>query len=280
MIKSNNPPVFSRLFEISTRELIGPTDFVRASNGAPSKAVANATIASPNSLNPSRTEVTNPVIKLPSIVPREVAIFSRTGSPLSRNFSKLGNFSISAPTATANAPIAPIKVVRAVNAVTPINANGPTIAILISILVRLFIRVIISMDFVIAFSILSILDKIPINTINGMAMLVKARTPASAANANDPIKVNGINRSVNSAISNPSIMAFSFALFKLSIADNALATTQSENAITVKAITPANAPPIFPANLLSMATETDMASSNIDKEIAAEMLLSIGKLER
>ena len=89
----------------------------------------NSEISSPIltklSLNPSPI----PPMKFPTIVPMLPANCSSTGSPVSKNFCILGNFSISAPMPVAKSPIAAN---RTTKEPTPITAAGPNAPIIVS----------------------------------------------------------------------------------------------------------------------------------------------------
>ncbi len=181
---------------------------------------------------------TNADIRAATISPIPEAILIKISIPVSKNFSKTGNVSNSAPIATANAPVASIKTSNAANAATPINANGPTRAKTANITVSVFIRFVRASRFVMAFGRSSIHAISSININNGTARAVNARTPSKAPTTKLPIMVKGIRHNVNTPTNMDRARTLSKAFFIPSIEDRICTNKNSGNAITVSAKTP------------------------------------------
>ena len=212
-----------------------------------------------------------PPMKFPIIVPILPANCSSTGRPESKNFCKLGNLSINAPTATANVPITPIKAARPDIAATPIIANGATNDIFTNTSASIDINAPSNRAFDIALSTQFISANMPTNASSGIVIAIKAINPAAAAGHAAPIIVSTPSIIVSEPVSTTNANALFIALSMLLMRARTPTNATNRTAITVKAMAPFSALPML--ILPRFLSATDIANNNADKPIAAAMAL-------
>ena len=245
-----------------------PDAFLLATDNAAIKLAMSSPILTKLSPIPSPT----PPINSPIIVPILPASCSRTGSPVSRNFCRLGNSSINAPTAVAITPIAPISMVNAVIAVTPSIAKGATSDTFTRTSAIIVMNVASSIALVIALSTMFITARTPTNANRGIAIVVKAIIPAAAAGQAKPMIVNIASITVQAPAS--TINAFTLdVVFSIPLISARIPTNANKGtAIKVNASTPFNESPILEHILLRIIRTTDIVS--ISADIAAAELIA------
>ena len=155
--------------------------------------------------------------------------------------SSAGNCCINAPTPVAKTPIATIRPVSPVIAVTPINAKGATNATCTRTLAIAFIKVINRLAFSVAFCIFCIKASTPTKATNGTAIAVSDTTPRRADAIKLPTIVNGINNSVKADANIVNANTFVVAFCTFCIRANTPTNANNGTAIAVRDTTPRRA---------------------------------------
>ena len=185
-----------------------PDAFSLASDNASIKSAISSPILTRLSPSPSPM----PPMNLPIMVPILPASCSSTGRPVSKNFCRLGNSSINAPTAVAMTPIAPINRVNADIAVTPSIAKGATRDTFTSKSAIIVMNVESKLALAIALFIVLITARMPTKANRGIAMAVNAIIPAAAEVQAKPITVNTPSITVHAPANTVNAKALSIAL--------------------------------------------------------------------